>query len=140
MQDITQFIQNHLALNLALVAVLFALMLLEFISQKRGTKQLSPAQTTQQINHANATILDIRSAPSYKEGHIIGAVSLPLPELDEKIKKLEKYKSNPIVVVCANGTESPRAASILTQKGFDVRILAGGTRAWIDAELPIVKE
>lgn len=140
MQDITLFIQNHMLLCLALIAVLFVLVIVEFINQKRATKQLSAVQATQLINRSNAAVVDIRAPASYSAGHIIGAISAPLSELKEKIKKLEKFKSQPIVIVCASGIESPRASAILIADGFDVHILAGGIRSWTDADMPLVKD
>jgi rhodanese-related sulfurtransferase len=140
MQDIVLFVQHHWALNLILAIVVLALIIVEFINQKTSPRQLSPGQTTLLINHGNAAIADLRSTDVYKNGHIINSISLPLPELKEKTGKLQKFKSQPIVLVCASGVESLRASQILLTQGFDVRILAGGIRAWIDADMPLVKD
>jgi len=139
MQDIVLFIQHHWLLALALIVVLSTLLVLEFMNQKRGSKQLSPAQATLLINHSDAIVVDIRNTSQFTEGHIIGALSIPLEEIKDKWKKLEKFKSQPVVIVCMSGTDSPRAASLLTEQGFSVRILAGGIRAWLDADMPLVK-
>jgi rhodanese-related sulfurtransferase len=140
MQDILLFIHQHLFLCLALVIVLFTLVLVEFYNQRRAPQQISLIKATQLINHGNAKIVDIRSSSLYSDGHIIGAVSLPLSELKEKISKIDKFKTQPIVITCASGVESSRASAILKDSGFDVRILSGGIRAWTDASLPLVKE
>jgi rhodanese-related sulfurtransferase len=84
--------------------------------------------------------VDIRASSLYSDGHIIGSVSLPLSDLKEKISKLDKFKTQPIVIACASGVESSRASDLLKDKGFDVRILSGGIRAWTEASLPLVKE
>ena len=60
-------------------------------------------------------------------------------QLKVKPKKLEKFKSSPIIVTCATGIESPAAAASLVKHGFDAKVLSGGLRGWKEAELPLVK-
>lgn len=139
MQDILAFIHNHLALSSLLAVVLVGLIIIEFIKLRRGTRQVSPAKVVQLINHNQAAIVDIRGSEAFLAGHIVGAISLPMNEIANKLKKIEKLKSQPIVVVCATGADSNKAAVLLTQQGFQVQILAGGIRAWRDAQLPVVK-
>ncbi|HSW69057.1 MAG TPA: rhodanese-like domain-containing protein [Gammaproteobacteria bacterium] len=139
MQNILPFINHHLALFTALAIVLVILIILEFIKLKRAAARVTPAQVTHLINHDKAVILDIRTTDAFGSGHIVGAISLPFKELKDKLKKIEKFKSQPIVIVCATGAEASKAASSLTQQGFQVKILGGGLRAWRDAEMPLVK-
>lgn len=139
MQDTLSFISHHVALFLALIVVLIILIILEFLKIKRGTTRLSPAQVTRLINHDKGVVIDIRSVDAFTNGHITGALSLPLNDLKDKIKKIEKFKAQPIIVVCATGIDSPKAATLLLQQGFQAQILNGGIRAWADAELPLVK-
>ncbi len=139
MQDILSFIHNHLALTSLLAVVLIGLIIVEFIKLRRGTHQLSPARAVQLMNHNKAVVLDIRGSETFLAGHIVGAISLPLSEINTKLKKIEKFKSQPIVITCATGMDSQKAAALLNQQGFQTYILAGGMRAWRDAEMPIVK-
>lgn len=139
MQDILLFAQHHLALCAVLAAVLTVLVIIEFIKLKRGANYITPARTTQLINHHKATVVDIRSKEMFLAGHIAGAVSLPASEAASQLKKIEKLKANPVIITCGAGTESPKIADLLTQQGFDVQILSGGIRAWRDAQLPLVK-
>jgi rhodanese-related sulfurtransferase len=139
MQDIIIFINHHMTLSLIFVVVFFMLVVIEFMRLKRSTSHLSPAQLTSLMNHHNALVVDIRSADSFANGHIVGAISLPLSEIEAKIKKLEKHKAQPIVIVCDTGNDAPRAATILNKQGFTTQLLAGGIRAWRTADMPIVK-
>jgi rhodanese-related sulfurtransferase len=139
MQEIMTFIQHHIVLNISLLSVLFALILLEFINQKRSAEQVSPAKLIQLMNHSNASVIDVRTATGYTDGHIIGALSMPLETLETNTKKLDKLRANPIIIVCANGIDSVRAASLLTKQHYNARILAGGMKAWREAEMPVVK-
>ena len=140
MQDIAIFMQHHWQLSLGLIIVLFILVILEFIKNKHGAKRLSPQQVIQQMNHQNAMVVDVRNIDAFANGHIVGSTSLPLRELEEKIKKIEKYITQPMIITCSAGLESPRAATILTKKGYNVFILNGGIKAWQQAGMPLVKE
>lgn len=140
MQDILSFIQNHWMLTAALVIIFVLLLVTELIRQRHGAKRLSPLQATQLINHQDAVIIDVRSTDAFKTGHIVGAISVPFAELENKSKKLEKYKSRPIILVCAAGLESARATTLLMKQGLSASILAGGIRSWRDAEMPLVKD
>jgi rhodanese-related sulfurtransferase len=47
----------------------------------------------------------------------------------------------PVVVVCASGSRSARAASVLRKSGrADVFCLDGGLSGWQQAGLPVVKK
>jgi hypothetical protein len=46
-------------------------------------------------------VLDVRSLESYREGHIPGAVSLPLAELEYRADELLKKTKRPIVAYCS---------------------------------------
>lgn len=140
MQDVIVFVQHHWLLSLSIVIILVLLMILEFIKQRRNMLQLSPSQLVQRINHENAQVVDIRSADAYQKGHIIDAISIPIEELSTKLKKIEKFKSRPIVIVCGTGNESGKAAESLKNQGFNTYILAGGIRAWQTADMPLIKE
>jgi rhodanese-related sulfurtransferase len=140
MSEVIVFIKKHILLNAALLAVLFVLILLEVINQKRSASKASPAKVTQLINHANAKVIDIRSPTLFADGHILGSINIPFDTLAEKTKTLDKTKIQPIVIVCANGVDSTRAAATLTKEGYNVRTLDGGINAWREAELPLVKK
>jgi len=140
MQDIFLFAQHHATLSITLVLVLVLLVILEFIKLKQGAQQLSPALATQMINHQNAIVLDIRNADAFASGHIVDAISIPFAELENKYKKLDKSKAQPVLIVCATGQESSRAAHLLMKNGFNTFTLAGGIRGWKEADMPLVKE
>lgn len=74
-------------------------------------------------------ILDIRSRDVFKEGHIEGAVNIPMHELHRSYGDIPHDRR--IVVVDQNGYRSFLAASYLVRKGFgDVVRLLGGMDRW----------
>ena len=138
MQDILVFLQQHWLLSSALLVVLVLLIGLEFIKQKSGGARLSPAAATKLINHENAVVIDVRNADAFAKGHIVEAVSLPIADL-AKSKKIDKFMTRPIILVCEMGADSAKAAPPLLKKGFKVHILGGGLRTWKTEQLPLVK-
>ncbi len=140
MRDILLFLQNHWVLFSAVFFVMFLLMIVELLRAQRGASRLSPQLATQFMNHKNAVVIDLRPVEAFREGHILDSVSIPFSDLATKNKKLDKYKSKPLILVCANGLDSPRAATQLAKLGLNPMILAGGIRSWRDADMPLVKD
>lgn len=66
------------------------------------------------------TILDIRSADSYAQGHIKGAISMPWgPTLAESLTKIPNDK--PVMVYCVTGQTAGQTVEILNVAGFDAK-------------------
>ncbi|SDN36277.1 Rhodanese-related sulfurtransferase [Fictibacillus solisalsi] len=61
-------------------------------------------------------LLDVRESAEYAFGHIPGAVSLPLGELNDRLNELKRDSS--VYVLCRTGTRSDLAAQKLTEAGF----------------------
>ncbi len=105
-----------------------------------GVKSLDPLQSVQKMNAGKSLVLDIREEHEYQRGHIINSQHIPLAKLPEKIKELEKYKDQSIIVACQTGNRSTHACKTLTKAGFtDVYNLRGGMLAWSNDNLPINK-
>jgi rhodanese-related sulfurtransferase len=140
MQNFTVFIASHMALFYGFAAVLIALMIVEFLRAKRGQVRIGPKEAVVMINKQNAVVVDVRSSDHYRNGHIVGAINAPLTDWPAAIKKLDKYKKKPVIVVCSNGADAHKAAANLSKQGYNAFAMTGGTRAWTGAELPLVKE
>ena len=105
-----------------------------------GVKEASIAEALQLINHKNALILDVREENEFKTGHIMNSRLIPLGKLKERIGELERYREQPIVVVCRSGQRTNAACVLLGKQGFSlVYNLAGGILAWQKANLPLKK-
>ena len=63
-------------------------------------------------------VLDVRTPDEWKAGHLAMAKHINVSDADfvAKVEKLDKSK--PVVVYCASGGRSGRAASIMASKGF----------------------
>jgi rhodanese-related sulfurtransferase len=107
---------------------------------RRGSK-VSLLQATQIINQGKALILDVREPDEFAAGHLRDAKNISLKTLPAKLGELEKFKSKPVIVVCATGTRSSGATARLKKAGFSEAVsLDGGMAAWQAQSLPIVKK
>lgn len=105
-----------------------------------GVKEVGIAEALQLINHKNALVLDVREENEFKTGHILNSRLIPLGKLKERIGELERYREQPIVVVCRSGQRTNAACVLLGKQGFSlVYNLAGGILAWQKANLPLEK-
>lgn len=83
-------------------------------------------------------LVDVRSEHEYSEGALAGAINIPLPVLRQRMDELDR--SRPVMLNCAVGERSYKAARILMQSGFpEVYSLAGGYRMHRDTWKPLVK-
>ncbi len=131
---------NFIRDNIFLICVaLYCIGALVWPYIRKGAK-ISNSQATKIINKGKTAIIDIRDQKQYQAGHILNAVHVPLPSLQDRIPKLEKFKGQPIIIVDESGKESDKAASILKKEGFSqINVLRGGMSSWVGEGLPITK-
>ncbi|GIE28949.1 hypothetical protein Ait01nite_019940 [Actinoplanes italicus] len=79
-------------------------------------------------------LLDVRGPGEYADGHLPGAVNVPLDQLDAVAAR---YAGQDVVTVCQSGARSLTAAQLLDAAGARVQSLAGGTEAWQRAGHPV---
>ncbi|MDI9819128.1 MULTISPECIES: rhodanese-like domain-containing protein [unclassified Legionella] len=138
MGQLGQFITNHWVLWFALVIVLLLIFINELIAQKKRAKELSPQEAVNLINHEEAVIIDLRDADTFRKGHIIDSVRASAEDFAQQ--RMDKYKTKPLILVCARGLQSAQLAAKLREKGFSAPMtLAGGIAAWQAADLPLTK-
>jgi rhodanese-related sulfurtransferase len=101
------------------------------------------------VNSDNPPLLiDIRSPEEYNGtdetvtyGHIPGAISIAILDLETKTEELQQYKDKEIVTMCPGGGLSLVAVDILTKAGFtDAKSLKGGTDQWYKKGYPTITQ
>jgi len=92
------------------------------------------------LAHRAPVLLEALDEAYFVQGHLPGAIALPLSRLKEIARARLKDKSAPITVYCASSTcqNSDVAAKALVDLGYqDVTVYKGGKADWIEAGLPI---
>jgi rhodanese-related sulfurtransferase len=78
-------------------------------------------------------LLDVRQPEEFAQGHIQGAVSMPLGSLSSSYRQIPKGVK--LVVYCRTGHRSAQAVSFLRAQGYDKAVsLSGGYTAWLGAQ------
>jgi len=78
----------------------------------------------------NITILDVRTKREYEEGHINGAVLIPIDNLRENIDKLDRRSQ--IIIYCRRSYRAYLGLRILKNLGFkNVKVLNGSYLSWV---------
>ncbi|MBK8047440.1 MAG: hypothetical protein IPK16_10160 [Anaerolineales bacterium] len=81
---------------------------------------------------AGIYLIDVREPAEYAEGHIPGAVNIPLRTLAQSLDKIPQ--DQPVLVYCASGLRAGTATAALRTLGFDnVKAFPGGWKAWTEA-------
>ena len=141
MSQLLEFIVNHWMLFSALVIIVILLILEETKGSVRGLAKVSPAQATNLINREDGVVVDTRDESSFKTGHIVGSFHLLPGELENKLSKLNKHKSKPLILVCSTGQSSVNVGVKLRKQGFEkLYVLSGGINGWRSASLPLTRE
>jgi rhodanese-related sulfurtransferase len=65
-----------------------------------------------------ALLIDVRTASEYAAGHIVGAINIPVDDLPSRLGEIDIGR--PVVVYCASGTRSGRAAQTLCGASYRV--------------------
>ncbi|HZJ49648.1 MAG TPA: metalloregulator ArsR/SmtB family transcription factor [Actinomycetota bacterium] len=89
------------------------------------------------VQSGEVVVLDVRPAEEYEAGHIPGAISVPFPELENRLAELPEGAE--VVAYCRGPycVLAPEAIVRLRANGFTARRLEDGFPEWKRAGLPV---
>jgi len=101
---------------------------------------LNTSNAVQLINRERAVVVDVSETEEFAAGHIGGARNVPLNQLEARLPDTVKNKALPVLLVCPTGARAGRALAIAKKLGYEkAQVLAGGLKAWKEANLPVEK-
>src|SRR6266567_8016179 len=93
---------------------------------KPAVAEATPEETRAK-QQAGAVVVDVREPYEWQEGHIPGAVHIPLGSLSTRLKELDPTRE--VIAVCRSGHRSITAAQMLHRAGFSqISSMAGAVR------------
>lgn len=140
MQQLLEFIGNHVLLSGAFFAVLVLLVVTELMRRGQKFRTLAPSEAVAFMNRENAAVLDISPAADFNKGHILGARNVPASSLDSPDSQTAKLIAGPVLVVCKSGQTAAQAAQKLVRNGAEnVVVLKGGMAQWSADQFPVTR-
>jgi rhodanese-related sulfurtransferase len=109
----------------------------DFREKRNSLEALKIDELLNRIKSKNVVVLDIRPASEFDNGHIPGAINIPIETLAAQLKKLPKNKE--YVAYCRGPfcVFADEAVLLLTKKGFNAKRLNEGFPDWKMKGLPV---
>jgi rhodanese-related sulfurtransferase len=96
--------------------------------------RVNPNEAQERLQNG-AVLIDVRERDEFDAAHVPDATLIPLSEFAERYAEMPQDKE--IVLICAGGVRSARAAEYAASQGYNVANLEGGINAWAAAGLPV---
>jgi rhodanese-related sulfurtransferase/predicted transcriptional regulator len=109
----------------------------EYLGDRDAVEQLSAAELAKRLERGEVVVLDVRPDPEFRAGHIAGARSAPLPQLEAVAAGLPKRRE--VVAYCRGPycVYADDAVRLLRSRGMKARRLDVGYPEWQRAGLPV---
>lgn len=111
-----------------------------YLSNRSELEPLTLNELFTRLHDPELVILDVRPQLEYKQGHIPGARSIPIEELENRLSELPKEQE--IVAYCRGPycVFADEAVELLSKQGHQVRRMQEGYPDWMLANLPTETE
>ncbi len=96
----------------------------------KNIKNLGPEAFKGEMN-GNYMLVDVRTPQEYSQGHIKGAINIPLDMLPGNVERFKVDGEKKLLIYCLSGARSLSAATFLDKQGVgNLYNLTGGISAW----------
>jgi len=108
-----------------------------FFTAQDEIEAVPAKELLKQARKGLVTVIDLRPVEEYAAGHVPGAINIPLPELQKRLRDLPKGKE--IIAYCRGPycLMSFTAVKMLRGRGHKARRLEAGLPEWRSAGLPV---
>jgi rhodanese-related sulfurtransferase len=110
----------------------------EFLADRKGLEPVDREALLNKVRDGAAIVLDVRPAEEYRAGHIPGALSIPLKELERRLSDLPRERD--IVAYCRGPycVLAVEAVEMLRARGFSAFRLEQSVQDWRAEGLPVL--
>ena len=107
-----------------------------YLGARDAVEEVTAEELAARLDRGRAVVIDVRPTLEYAAGHIAGARSIPIDDLDETLGELPR--SREIIAYCRGPycVYAHDAVRLLRQSGFKARRLDTGYPEWERAGLP----
>jgi rhodanese-related sulfurtransferase/DNA-binding transcriptional ArsR family regulator len=111
----------------------------EALAERDDVEPVSMRELLARLRAGDVVVLDTRPASEFAAGHIAGAISVPVDELQKRLSKLPKRGE--LVAYCRGPycVYADRAVQMLRKSGRRARRMAGGFPEWRAAGHPVAR-
>lgn len=108
-----------------------------YLEDRQELEAVTVDELRSRMDQGNVVLLDVRPDAEYAAGHIRGALSMPVCDLEQRLKQLSKRKA--IVAYCRGPycVFADEAVRLLTSRGYRAQRLEIGFPEWKTLGLPI---
>ena len=109
---------------------------------KTRIREVSVAETQARLQaNPAALLIDVREDHEWAAAHAAGAEHLGKGIIERDIEQRAPEKDTELILYCGGGYRSALAADVLQNMGYtNVFSLAGGWKAWREADAPISQD
>jgi glyoxylase-like metal-dependent hydrolase (beta-lactamase superfamily II)/rhodanese-related sulfurtransferase len=98
-------------------------------------ERISPTVFENKLKDEKPLVIDVRKKSEYQSEHVIGAINVPLNEINQHLAQFPNDK--PFILHCAGGYRSMIASAILKQRGWDNFVdVIGGFKEISETAIP----
>lgn len=118
------------------------LMLTNHIASAADVVDIKPDALLERARAADESfvIVDVRTPAEFAQGHVPGAINIPVDQVANRVSELANAKNKDVVLYCRSGKRAAQAADVLKSNGFNKLLhLEGDIAKWEAGKLPVEK-
>ncbi|MFH2006662.1 MAG: metalloregulator ArsR/SmtB family transcription factor [bacterium] len=112
----------------------------EYLEQRDQLEEIDGPEVLERLRREEITVIDVRPGDEYRTGHLPGARSVPLDELEARLAELPPDRA--VVAYCRGPycVLAVKAVELLRERGFDAIRMADGVADLRAQGLDVTKE
>lgn len=114
-----------------LLSIIALLLIIASCTSSQPIKKLTHQQAIEAMaSDSSIVLVDVRTPQEFSEGHVFGAINIPLDTIETSFESLFEDKDVQLFIICRSGNRSAQAATILQKLGYTDITDIGGIINW----------